>query len=230
MNTTNWKHYYSINRAGEVSETGAIYEPLVNPDGTILCMNFAPNTFRKQSYSSELRADCFAREVKYLQQFAKYPWCPKLLEVDYDNLRVFIEWNEQCCEKIICTGQPMPANWKEQLEQIVRDIRNEEVYKITMYMCYHFVDKQGIIKAFAFYTTCDYAEQPIAIDMYRPILNEERSKFIDEIAVDGRVDFAILNEYSLCNYIKWPEDPLPEIYHRVYQSVESNHTSDRAVQ
>jgi hypothetical protein len=52
--------------------------------------------------------------------------------------------------------------------------------------------------------------------MYRPILNQERAEFVDKTWPDGKVDFAVLNKYSLTEYVKWPEDPLPQIYQEVY--------------
>lgn len=218
MIITNWKNYYSVSQdLSSVGHPGAVYEPLINEDGTIFCMNFNSNTYRSKSSSEELFNACFAREVKFLTLFQKYDWCAKLLEIDYTNRRVFIEWNQDCCEKIIRLENPLPTGWQKQLETIIRDIRSEQVYKITMYPCYHFI-KDNKLKAFGFYTTCSYDEQPIAIDLYRPILNEERSKFIEQIVVDGKVDFAILNEYSLKHYVKWPTDPLPGIYQRVYQT------------
>lgn len=219
MNTTNWNHYYSVDSHGTPWPTGAIYEPLVSPDGKILCMRFDPtNSFRNEPISEELAEDCFQREVKYLKKFSKYDWCANLVDIDTNVREVFIEWNNECCEKIIESGRNLndvAPNWKEQLKQIVADIKENQVYKITMYPCYHFV-KNSSLKAFGFYTTCDYSEQPININLYRPILNEERANFIDSVWPDGKVDFAILNKHSLTEYVKWPEDPLPQIYKEVY--------------
>ena len=218
MITTDWKQYYSVSPDKITpADTGAIYEPLVNDAGTILCMNFNNNSYRNKPASEELLDECFKREIQFLTFFQKYNWCAKLLEIDYANRCVFIEWNRDCCEKIIRMEQELCTDWQTQLEIIIRDIRSEQVYKISMYPCYHFI-KDGLLKSFGFYTTSSYAEQPIDIDLYRPILNAERSKYIDQIAVDGRVDFAILNEYSLTKYVKWPGDPLPGIYQRVYHS------------
>lgn len=219
MNTTNWQHYYSIDDQGRPWPTGAIYEPLVSPDGQTLCMKFdAGNSFRNSPVSEALAEDCFRREVKYLNKFKNYSWCAKLLDVDYPSRSVYIEWNHACCEKIIMSGTNLnnvAKDWKLQLKQIISDIKNNQVYKITMYPCYHFF-KENQLKAFGFYTTCDYAEQPIDIEMYRPILNQERAEFVDKTWPDGKVDFAVLNKYSLTEYVKWPEDPLPQIYQEVY--------------
>jgi len=170
--------------------------------------------------SKELAEDCFRREVKYLKLFQKYEWCAILLDIDTTNQEVYIEWNTECCEKIIESGRNIKSlcpSWKTQLHQIVADIKNNHVYKISMYPCYHFV-KDGCLKAFGFYTSCDYEEQPIDINLYRPILNAERAEFIDKVWPDGMVDFAVLNKYSLTEYVKWPSDPLPQIYKEVYTS------------
>jgi hypothetical protein len=183
-------------------------------------MNFNNSTYRTKEASEELLNACFEREVKFLTIFQKYDWCAKILDIDHAGRKVYITWNGDCCEKMIRREDNIAdycPTWQAQLETIIKDIRQEHIYKITMYPCYHYVDKDCNLRAFGFYTTCSYEEQPIAIDLYRPILNDERSKYIDQIAVDGKVDFAILNEYSLTQYVKWPGDPLPEIYRRVYQ-------------
>lgn len=224
MNTTDWQHYYSVDNQGTPWPTGALYEPLVNPDGNILCMRFDPNnSFRNEPVSIELAEDCFRREVKYLKKFSQYNWCAKLIDVDTSTKEVYIEWNKDCCEKIIESGTNLNSiipDWKQQLKQIISDIKHNHVYKITMYPCYHFV-KDNCLKAFGFYTTCDYNEQPIDIELYRPLLNKEREQFIDSVWPNGKVDFAILNEYSLTEYVKWPEDPLPDIFKEVYTSSSS---------
>tara|TARA_B110000285_G_C15143035_1_gene632491 strand:- start:10314 stop:10973 length:660 start_codon:yes stop_codon:yes gene_type:complete len=219
LNTTNWTHYYSVDNHGTPWPTGAIYEPLVSPDGNTLCLRFdATNKFRNDPVSEELATECFRREVFFLKKFQAFDWCAKLLHIDNDKQEVFIEWNTECCEKIIESGRSLydyAPNWKAQLKQITTDIRNEEVYKITMYPCYHFVKEQQV-KVFGFYTTCNYQEQPIDITIFRPILNEERANFIDSVWPDGKVDFALLNKHSFLEYVKWPEDPLPQIYKEVY--------------
>lgn len=219
MNTTDWQHYYVTDQSNKRWKTGALYEPLVSLDQKILCMRFDPDSkFRNKPVSNELINDCFTREIKYLKKFNKYPWCANLIDVDTSKREIYIEWNIECCEQTIVNGADLSnilPDWKEQLQQIVLDIKINEVYKITMYPCYHFI-KEDKLKAFAFYTTCDYEEQPIDINLYRPILNEERSKFINSVWPDGKVDFSILNKHSLTEYVKWPEDPLPDIYRKIY--------------
>jgi hypothetical protein len=220
---TDWYHYYGIDKDGFKTKPGAIYEPLVNRDRTELCMNFNNNQYRDYSVDEDLISDCFNREVKYLTLFQKYDWCARLKDIDFKDRKIYIEWNDVCCETYINSKGSLDAycpRWTEQLEQITKDLIVESVYKVTMYPCYHFIDKNGVLKAFAFYTASDYSEQPISIDMYRPILNQERSDFINIIEKDGKVDLKEVNKHSFINYIKWPGDPLPGIYKRLYGVVE----------
>lgn len=215
MNTTNWEQYYSIDPQGWPSPTGAIYEPLVNEDGSVLCLNFNNNSYRSFAVSEELLDACFFREKRFLERFQKYNWCAKILEIDSPSRKIFIEWNVECCEKSIMLGKTLPENYVEQLETLSRDMRKESVYKVSMYPCYHYV-KDGVIKTFGFYTSSDYSEQPMDIELYRPILSEPRAKFADSIMINGKLDFAVFNEYNFLNFIKWPGDPLPSIYKKVY--------------
>jgi len=158
-------------------------------------MNFNNSSYRTTESSEELLNACFEREVKFLTHFQKYDWCAKMIDVDYATRRIFIEWQGDCCEKILRRGDNVEdfcPTWQQDLETIIRDIRAEQIYKITMYPCYHYI-KENKLKAFGFYTTCSYAEQPIAIDLYRPILNVERSKYIDQNIVDGKKAFGVIN-------------------------------------
>lgn len=225
MNHTDWFHYYGIDKDGYRTKPGAIYEPLVNRERSELCMNFNNNNYRDYPVDDDLIIDCFNREVRYLTQFQKYSWCARLRDIDFKGRKIYIEWNNICCETYINSKGSLDSictNWSIQLETICRDIKSESVYKVTMYPCYHFVDTQGRLKAFAFYTASDYCEQPIEIDMYRPVLNQERSELIDSIVRDNKVDMALVNQHSFLNYIKWPGDPLPRIYKKLYSIVESS--------
>lgn len=225
MTHTEWFHYYGVDKDGFRTRPGAIYEALVNRDRTEFCMNFNNTKYRDFVVSEELISDCFNREVRYLTQFQKYKWCTKIRDIDFKGRKIYLEWNSVCCETYINTKGPLDTlcpTWQYQLEEICRDIKLENVYKVTMYPCYHFIDTNGNLKAFAFYTASDYIEQPIDIEIYRPVLNQERAEFIDKIVIDNKVDMSLVNQHSFLDYIKWPGDPLPRIYKKLYGIIESS--------
>ena len=183
-------------------------------------MDFNPSGNR---YPYELITSSFNRERKYLIKLLKYDWCPEVVEINPNSKRIGFKWYNNTCE------EKLPSNYKEQLEQITKDLHNEQIYKPSFYTKYFYTDNQGKMRAYAFYSSSDYSEQPIAMDFYRPILNPQRKALVDEIETNGTLDMGILVKHAFTDYIKWPDDPLPEIYRRVYQSPKNNQEFDQTL-
>ena len=97
-----------------------------------------------------------------------------------------------------------------------KDLHKEQVYKPSFYPKYFYTDNNDQLHAYGFYSSSDYKEQPIAMDFYRPILNPDRKALVSELETDGSLDMGILVKHAFNNYIKWPGDPLPEIYNKVF--------------
>lgn len=172
-------------------------------------------------YPAELIKSSFERERKYLLKLIKYSWCPELVEINPNSRRIGFKWYNNTCEQLL------PADYKDQLEQIVKDLHTEQIYKPSFYTKYFYTDSNNKIRAYAFYSSSDYSEQPISMDFYRPILNPQRKALIEQIETDGTLDMGILVKHAFTDYIKWPDDPLPEIYRKVYQSQQSNQDFDQ---
>jgi hypothetical protein len=111
----------------------------------------------------------------------------------------------------------LPVNWKEQLEQITSDLHQEQLYKPNFYPKCFYVDNNETIHAFVFYSTSEYAEQPIGMDFYKPILNDDRLELVNKLATDGKLDMSVLIKHAFNDYIEWPDFALREIYKRVYE-------------
>ena len=171
-------------------------------------MDFNPTGTR---YPQELVTSSFEREFKYLERLSDYAWAPEVTKVDYTNRRIYFKWYGNTCE------DKLPTAWQQQLEEVVNDLADQRIYKPSFYPKFFYVDDSDQLHAYAFYSASDRSEQPIAMDFYRPILNPERSKLVANLEVDGKLDMGLLQWHAFNNYIKWPGDPLPEIYQRVYQ-------------
>lgn len=184
-----------------------IYQSLVTEDGSSFCMDFNPSD---PKYPEDLTQSSFEREVRYLIRLHKYSWAPDILEIDFQRRRIVFKWYGNTCEN------NMPWNYAEQLENIVRDLHKEQIYKPSFYPKYFYTDDKEKIRAFNFYSASDYSEQPIHIDFYKPILNDDRLKLIESMAEQGKVDMKLLVERAFNDYIKWPGDPLPKIYKKIY--------------
>ena len=170
-------------------------------------MNFNPTGNR---YPTALIDSSFEREVHYLLQLKKYSWSPEAVNIDRQFRRVYFKWHNNTCEEKLST------NWQEQLEQIVKDLHSEQIYKPSFYTKYFYIDDKDQMHAYAFYSASDYAEQPISMEFYQPILNPQRKSLVEELQTDGKLDMAVLVKHAFTDYIKWPTDVLPNIYKRVY--------------
>lgn len=176
-------------------------------DSGIACMNFNPSGTR---YPDDLVTSSFERECRYLQQLKDYKWCPEVINVDNNSRKIYFKWYNNTCEERLST------NWKEQLETVVRDLAEQEIYKPSFYPKFFYVDNSDNLRAYAFYSASDKSEQPVSMAFYRPILNPERSRLVSTIEVDGKLDMGVLVKHAFTDYIKWPNNVLAEIYQQVY--------------
>jgi hypothetical protein len=170
-------------------------------------MDFNPQGDR---YSKELVDSSFERECRYLKQLSKYSWAPEVLYTVKGCRQIYFKWYGNTCETNLCDS------YKEQLEQIASDLHAEEIYKPSFYPKFFYVDSQGAMRAYAFYSASSYSEQPIDMKFYEAILNPERKKLVNTLQKDNKLDMGILVKHAFTDYIKWPGEVLPEIYKKIY--------------
>ena len=173
----------------------------------IACMNFNPSN---PKYNNELIESSFEREINFLNKILHYSWAPEDLKIDQSNRKIYLKWYHNTCE------DQLPNNWKYQLECIAQDLHKEQIYKPNFYPKCFYVDQKNNIHAFIFYSSSHYNEQPIDIDFYRPILNEDRLKIVEQLSLNNKLDMKLLIERAFKEYIAWPENALSDIYKKVY--------------
>lgn len=157
-------------------------------------------------YPVELVESSFKRECDFILRLQGYSWAPEITEINHTTNTIAFKWYDN----------PLPNNWKDQLEQIVRDLHFEKIFKPSFYPKYFYVDNNNTLHAFNFYTAFNYSESPVNVDFYRPILNDDREELIDKIAPDGMLDLNLLTFHAFTIYIEWPDNALKDIYYKVY--------------
>jgi hypothetical protein len=159
IDTSGWGYYFKQDPVDKIRcPNNLLYTPLVNPEGTIMCMWYDETSeYQKENtrLTKELVDFFFEREVFHLTKFQNYSWAPKILEIDLKNRKIFIEWNKETINDIVYTdgrdiNKECPT-WKEQLFNILKDILDAGYYKMAMYPHCFFIDKKGILKTFDFY-------------------------------------------------------------------------------
>ena len=178
-------------------------------NGNVACMNFNPDDSK---YTHELIESSYTRECKFIDKISKYNWAPQNVQINEPNRKIYFSWHGN-------TGEDMlPDRWKAQLEQIAIDLHSERIYKPNFYPKCFYTDSNNQLHSYIFYSSSSYDEQPIGIDFYKPILNDDRLELITKLETNGMLDMKILIEHAFTDYIKWPDDYLREIYNRVLKT------------
>lgn len=230
MNLENWKPYYKINPTnGERAETNLLYTPLVNPENNILCMNF-DHTHRYQNedikqwfpvrsdYTAESVRMFFERELKYLTVFSNRKWAPRIIDVDTAAQQIFIHWPGETLNTVIYEGGNLDnycPTWQIQMESIITDIVKSGYYKATLYPhCYYVED--GVLRTIDFYACIEQNDPYIDFNTVKGMIGNWSKHRFEEATQEEYLNMEIMFKKALTTYVKWPGDPLPEIYKKLF--------------
>jgi hypothetical protein len=230
MDISTWIPYYKINPDnGRLIESNLIYTPLVNPEGTILCMNF-DHTHPYQNeelngwmpkrpyYTKEMVKFYFDREVKYHKIFKDKTWACTVLKIDYDLQRIFIQWPNKNCNSIIYGGGNIDVEcptWREQLTEIITDIVNAGYYKISLYPHCHFIEN-GVLKSMDFYGCIEASDPYVDFNMVKGLIGDVSGHRFAEALKNNDLDISFMFKRALSTFVKWPDDMLQTIYEKLY--------------
>jgi hypothetical protein len=230
MNTDNWKPLYKINPDdGNLIETNLIYTPLVSPSGTTFCMSF-DHTSKYQNeelaswlphrpyYTKEMVKFFFDREVTYLKVFQNKPWAPKHVDINFDEQKIFFSWSGETCNQIIYSGRELEdycPDWQDQMLDIIEDIVTSGYYKTSLYPHCYFIDN-GILRTFDFYGCVEKTNPFVELENIKGMIGETSGPRFVSAKTDDRLNIEILFKEALKQYIKWPGDPLPNLYKRLF--------------
>ena len=108
MNINEWTPYYKIDPIeNRLVRSNMLYTPLVNPEGTIFCMNWdADHPYQtahgpRPDFTPELLEFFFEREVTHLKLFNSYKWAPEVIDIDEPNKMIFFKWYGETCNNIV---------------------------------------------------------------------------------------------------------------------------------
>ena len=225
MNNKNWKYYRKLAFDQEV-ESNLLYTPTVNHEETIMCMhycidrNYRNNT--PDSLSNELIEWFFEREVKFLVDLQYLKCTPKVYDIDYDNKKIFIEWNKETLSQIVSDSNrsidiELP-NWKEQLRAVYKEIHDAGYYKLTLYPHCFFVDKNKQIKTIDYYAVVPHSDRYIERKVIEGIIGVDSGTRFDNSTDGGLLDFKKFHEITVTKHINtyWSPNPFKEAYKEIY--------------
>ena len=222
MDITGWEYFYKI-YDGRPQPTNLLYTPLVNPEGTVMCMLWdatSPYQNANTRLTKELIDFFFERELVHLKEFQGLRWAPKLLEVDGN--KIFIEWNKETLNQIVFTpgrslDQECP-DWREQIFFILEDILDLGYFKMALYPHCFYLDKNKKIKTFDYYSCLSQAERYLERSKIEGMIGDDSGGRFNEVTKDGLIDFEMFFKNTLSGHLTkvWPDSPFAEYYKRLY--------------
>lgn len=212
----------------QLGTTNLAYTPKVSLDYKVICMSFDINdpyqkriNYGEQNnfFDKNLMKFLFERELYYFSKFQNKPYCPKILNVDYLEQKIYFEYGGASCNNIIYSDESLTDycfDWEEQLFLIIKDLHDSGYIKISLYPHCFFI-KKGTLFTFDYYGCADLDYPYIEIDKIKGILgNNSPDRFIKATEND-KLNILTLFKTALKSYIKWPNNSLEKVYRRLYE-------------
>lgn len=200
----NWNHFYKYYRGPSVANM--VYEPLVNDDRTVFCMNWNPNDYYNNELMSEdLYQYWFEREVKYLSIIKNKNYAPEVLDIDYSGRKIKFRWYDKNLNILISNNKIGHIdNWQEKIKEIKQDLEQNKIYKINMYPHTFYFDDKDQAHCMDMYGCTDNDTKYISTEYLKPLISNDRfSKFTINNTVDTH---ELYQETISTNYAQWPGD------------------------
>ncbi len=227
MNIENWIPFYKYDDQGNPGcMSQQTYEPLISPDGKVFCANYAfDNKYQRlwqpirPLYTEKVVEYFFEKELTYALRFKDKPWAPEILEVDLQSKRIFYRWNGPTCNEIIYSGKTMPEGWRQQIYDIMIDLFEEGVYKLTMYPHCHFFDSHGQMHTIDMYGCVEVNDPYIDKEIMDGIIHETAQFRLDETGdlIHNKYNLGIMFKRSLGVHVKWGDETLEHVYKSIFK-------------
>lgn len=191
--------------------TNVLYTPSMTDTAFLMDwdkdFNYHPNP---QDY--EISDWFFDREIKMLEYFKDYKWCPKIEKVDRDNRKIILELSGKSLNHLIFKDKTLDEkcpDWKLQIKQIIKDIESTHHYKIALYPHCFFLDN-GVVKTIDFYSCVNEQDRYIPLSRIAPIIGENSEERYKKSTVNETIDTLALYNITLKNHLNkvWHENPL----------------------
>ncbi len=222
MNIENWHCYYKIHETeGRPTTTQMCYEPRINPEGNVFCMNFCfPCEYQSKqpriSYTKDLVDLMFYRELYYLNLFKDFNWAPEILEIT-DN-KIFIKWYDNTCNDLLYKHNSLESlhpGWFDDLKNIILDQVNFGYLKPTLYPHSHYYDKHGTMRTIDFYAVVEKTNPYMEKQDIEGLVGTDTDRF--QLAQEGKMfNIETIFKSALTHYGKWPRN-LNEVFEEIYE-------------
>jgi hypothetical protein len=224
MNTNNWKPFFKIDE-GYRCMSQQTYEPLVSPDGRTFCKNYDwNNKYQRQSedrplYTKDVVNYFFEQELKYLDIFSNKWYAPEVIDVDYNNKKIFLKWYKKTCNEVIYGESYWPEKqWLYQIKEIVKDQVRDGIYKLTMYPHCHYIDNENNMRSIDWYGCVPISNPLIEERFMQGIIHHTAQFRLDETgkSVNGMLNLETMFKRSLSTHVMWGQYNMSYIYDEIF--------------
>jgi hypothetical protein len=227
MNTDNWDYFYKFSTFNDSMKSIAqtTYEPLVNKEKNIFCKNYNHKNLYHQNlgyrplYTKEVVKWFFDNEIKNIEKFAKKPYAPEVVDIDYKNQKIFIKWYNSSCNHRVYSDPNWPKEWLLKFKDIMIDLYNEGYYKLTMYSHCHYIAQNSEMKSIDWYGCLPKESPLVPVNCMDAIIHETAKFRLEETgpAIDGCYNMETMFKQGLNEHVLWGDSNLKFIYDEIFK-------------
>jgi hypothetical protein len=229
MNIDDWSLFYKIVIPSMALETTQmVYEPKINQDRTIFCMDFLyPSQYQliqtkkfPELYTEKFVIEMFEREKKYLSLLKEFEWLPEIIDIDESKRRIFFKWYDRSCNDLLYSKKNDEYKTKICLDgfsKILKDQLANNIYKVSSYPHCYYLDADLNMKTFDFYACATDEDRYIDFDRVKALLGDSHKRFLDCLVNDNAIDLKKMYENNLTKYSFWPNDITRKVYEEFYR-------------
>lgn len=218
MDISDWDLYFKIHESeNRLTTTQMCYEPRVNPERNVFCMNFCyPCDYQSNqprlSYTKDHVEYVFQREVKYLEIFKDRPYAPEVIDI-HDN-KIFIKWYGKTCNESVYRDRDLNVDWFSDLNNIILDQYHMGYLKASMYPHSHYYDSNNQLRTIDFYATVEKDYPYLTYEKLLGLIGFDTDRF-ERATENNNVNVETIFKSGLLHYSKWPTN-LTDIYNKIY--------------
>jgi hypothetical protein len=223
-----WSYYHKLNPTGTPYPSNLLYTPRVNPEQTVMCAHYCIDPGYRPNEDILVPEDLvdwfFHRDAKFLKQLSHLKTTPALYDIDYDNRKIFMEWNKETLSQVLFTpGRDLDAevpNWKEQMKDFFIATKANNFWKVSLYPNCFYISKDGQLKTIDNYAVIPYEERFIERKIIEGIIGKDGAYRFDQSTDEkGFIDFKKFFEITITKHLKersWGNTVFAEIFEEVY--------------
>jgi hypothetical protein len=228
IDTGDWKYYYKLNLNGTPWASNLLYTPKVNPEQTVMCAHYCIDLeyrpYETTSVPEDLVDWFFKRDVNFLKKLSHLKTTPELYDVDYENRKIFMEWNKETLSQVLFTPSrdldiEVP-NWKDQMKDFFVSTKANNFWKVSLYPNCFFISKDGQLKTIDNYAIIPYEERFIERKIIEGIIGKDGAYRFDHATDEkGFIDFKKFFEITITTHLKeksWGNTVFSDIFEEVY--------------